>query len=397
MHQHSRLKILTAGILSLIITIGIARFSYTPLLSIMQSETWLNEVAGGWLAAFNYVGYLCGALIAAYVTDLRIKDTLYRLFLLLAVITTFAMPFTQDMVLWSLLRFLSGLSSSGGILLAAALILNWLIRHNYRSELGIHFAGIGLGIVTVSLFIEAMVHLSLDWQQQWLWLSLGAALLSIPAWRWMPRPDITPMTISGEALEDRPPSSLFLGVLLIAYFCAGYGYVISATFLVDIVEKQPVLAGNGQLVFMLVGVAAAPAVILWDHVARRVGYLVALFLAYSLQVIGIIIPALTDSLSGVMISALLFGGTFIGCVSLVLTMAGLFYPTKPAKLMGKMTISYGLAQIIAPALTGWLAHQQGNYVMGIYLAAGFVTIGSALIIILIRIAKNDRSLAAITR
>ena len=32
------------------------------------------------------------------------------------------------------------------MLLGTGLILNWLIRHNHRSELGIHFAGIGLGI-----------------------------------------------------------------------------------------------------------------------------------------------------------------------------------------------------------------------------------------------------------
>jgi hypothetical protein len=42
-------------------------------------------------------------------------------------------------------------------------------------------------------------------------------------------------------------------------------------------------------------------------------------------------------------------------VSLVLTMAGRYYPTRPAKMMGKMTLSYGAAQIIGPAITGWLA------------------------------------------
>ena len=47
-------------------------------------------------------------------------------------------------------------------------------------------------------------------------------------------------------------------------------------------------------------------------------------------------------------------------VSLVLTMAGRYYPTKPAKMMGKMTISYGAAQILAPAITGWLATQTGH-------------------------------------
>ncbi|MCG8123740.1 MAG: MFS transporter, partial [Candidatus Thiodiazotropha taylori] len=37
-----RLKILVAGILSLILTLGIARFAYTPLLPIMQQQAGLG-------------------------------------------------------------------------------------------------------------------------------------------------------------------------------------------------------------------------------------------------------------------------------------------------------------------------------------------------------------------
>lgn len=389
-----RLKVLAAGVLSLIVTIGVARFSYTPLLPIMQAETWLDDAGGGWLATFNYMGYMAGAMLAALVGDLQLKDRLYRLYLVLAVVTTCAMALTDNMLVWALLRFLSGLSSSGGMLIASGLILNWLIRHHYRSELGIHFAGVGLGIVFVSLLVELMLQLTLDWRSQWLWFSAVAALLAIPAWRWMPRPDTRPVTVTGSALVDQPPGRSFMLIMLVAYFCAGYGYVISATFIVDIVESQAALAGAGQWVFLLVGVAAMPAVIIWDRIARVVGYLKALLLAYAIQVVGIILPALTDTLWGAVLSALLYGGTFIGCVSLVLTMAGRFYPTKPAKLMGKMTLAYGVAQIVAPALTGVLARENGNYDLGLYLAGGFIALGTLLIMVLIRLEQRDAERAA---
>jgi MFS family permease len=171
-------------------------------------------------------------------------------------------------------------------------------------------------------------------------------------------------------------------LMMMAYFCAGYGYVISATFIVTIVEREPALAGMGQLVFLMVGLAAAPAVMVWDLIARRMGYLGALLLAYLIQVVGIVIPALSESLAAILLSAVLYGGTFIGCVSLVLTMAGRLYPSKPAKLMGKMTLSYGAAQIIAPALTGMLAAQSGDYNTGLWLAGGFVALGAVLILLL---------------
>ena len=75
-------------------------------------------------------------------------------------------------------------------------------------------------------------------------------------------------------------------------------------------------------------------------------------------------------------------GTFIGIVSLVLTMAGRFYPTRPAKMMGKMTISYGIAQIVTPAITGLLAEGDGTYNSGLYLAVGTMILGTMLMLLL---------------
>ncbi|MDY6890317.1 MAG: YbfB/YjiJ family MFS transporter [Pseudomonadota bacterium] len=382
-HQAQRLKVLFAGIFSQILCVGIARFSYTPLLPVMQAQTWIGDAEGGWMAAINYAGYMCGALVAASVSDLRLKDTLYRLGLLMAVVTTAAMAVTENMLLWSLLRFLAGLSSAGSMLIASGLILNWLIRNHHRSELGIHFAGVGLGIMFAAIVVEIMLRLSLRWDQQWLWFAVLGVLLAVPAWRWMPRPQPThPSGGGGPILSDQPPGRRFMWLMMAAYFCAGYGYVISATFIVTIVEREPALAGMGQLVFLMVGLAAAPAVMVWDLVARRMGYLGALLLAYLIQTLGIVIPALSESLIAVLLSAVLYGGTFIGCVSLVLTMAGRLYPSKPAKLMGKMTLAYGAAQIIAPALTGVLAARSGHYDTGLWLAGGFVTLGAVLILLL---------------
>ncbi|PSL13430.1 putative MFS family arabinose efflux permease [Marinobacterium halophilum] len=383
MSQHTqRLKVLLAGVFSQILCIGIARFSYTPLLPVMQDQTWLGDAEGGWLAAINYAGYMCGAVVAASLSDLQLKDRLYRIGLGMAVLTTAGMALTDNVVLWSLLRFLSGLSSAGSMLIASGLILNWLIRHHHRSELGIHFAGVGLGIMFAAIAVEVMLRLALGWADQWLWFAFLGGLLAIPAWRWLPPPAPAGTPHHGKPMVDQQPSRRFLWLMMAAYFCAGYGYVISATFIVTIVEREPALAGMGQLVFLVVGLSAAPAVMLWDLIARRMGYLGALLVAYLIQVVGIVLPAVSESLTAVLISAVLYGGTFIGCVSLVLTMAGRLYPTRPAKLMGKMTLSYGVAQIVAPALTGVLAEQSGNYNQGLWLAGGLVMLGAALVLLL---------------
>ena len=166
---------------------------------------------------------------------------------------------------------------------------------------------------------------------------------------------------------------------MLAYFCAGVGYVVSATFIVAIVDQLPGLEGKGAWTFMVLGLAAAPACIIWDLIARRIGDLKALFSAFLLQILGILLPVIEPSLLMSMLGAALFGGTFIGIVSLVLTMAGRYYPTRPAKMMGKMTISYGVAQILAPAITGLLAEGSGHYNGGLYLAAGVMAVGALFI------------------
>lgn len=376
-----RLQVLSAGVLSLILTMGVARFSYTPMLPIMQEQAGLGVSEGGLLAAVNYLGYLCGAVIASMISDLVVKDRLYRIGLVVAVVTTAGMGLTDDVWLWSLFRFLSGISTAGGMLLGSGLILNWLIRHNYRSELGITFMGVGLGMVLCSIAVELLSRY-FDWSQQWLLLTLIGAVLLIPAWMWLPPPDTTTVTKSGQSMLDAPPSSAFMRVFMAAYFCAGVGYVVSATFIVAVVDQLPGMEGKGVWTFMVMGLAATPAAIMWDQIARRIGNLNALICASVLQIVGILLPVVEPGLTFTMIGAILFGGTFVGMVSLVLAMAGRYYPTRPAKMMGKMTISFGVAQIVAPAITGILAEQSGNYNDGLYLAATVMLLGSVLLMIL---------------
>ncbi|MDP2443231.1 YbfB/YjiJ family MFS transporter [Rhodoferax sp.] len=384
----TRFKVLSAGIFSLILVLGVARFAYTPLLPLMQQQAGLGVAAAGWLAAINYAGYLSGALIASRISSLVLKDRLYRIGMVLAIVSTLVMGLSTNVVVWALSRYVAGLTSAAGMLLGTGLIMNWLIRHNHRSELGIHFAGIGLGIAgcagAVMLFTPW-----LDWREQWFAFTALGCLLLVPALRWLPPPDSSGLTTSGQKLQDQPPSSLYLRVFMAAYFCAGFGYVVSVTFIVAIVNQLPGLAGWGNLVFLAIGLGAAPACMNWDLIARRTGDLNALILAALLQIVGILLPVMVPGLWAAMLGALLFGGTFIGMVSLVLSMAGRYYPGMPAKMMGKMTLSYGVAQIIGPAVTGQIGARLGSYNAGLYVAATIMALGAGLLMLLKLVEKRD--------
>jgi len=382
----TRVRVYFAGICSLIVTAGVARFSYSLLLPIMQDGAGLSELGGGWLATSNFMGYMAGVLLASKLHNLNYKYNLHRAYLILSVITSVAMVMTTDIVLWAVLRFLAGTCASGGFIIASGLILKWLVKNNHRAELGIHFAGAGVSIIVTSVLVEVMLRLSADWQQQWLALAFMAAIVAIPAWLWIPHPFVDGQDVT--TTKDNPPSRMFTSLMMLAYFCAGYGYAVSSTFIVDIVERTPGLEGRGTLAFLLIGFAAMPAALVWDRIARKTGYLYALLVAYILQVAGIILPAINDTLPVVLLSALLFGGTFIACVSLVLTMAGKFFPSNPARFMGVMTLAYGAAQIIAPVFTGYLTAAFGSYNLGLYLSAGVMIIGAVFLLGLVRLERR---------
>jgi predicted MFS family arabinose efflux permease len=372
----SRMKVLTAGICSLLLALGVARFAYTPLLPVMRRHAGLGVEAAGILATLNYMGYLHGALWSAAIHDLALKDRLYRIGMVVAVLSTALMGLSSEPAVWAVSRYLAGMSSAAGLILGSGLIFNWLLCNGEKPELGIHFSGIGLSIALCAVAVELMSH-SLDWRQQWFGFSALGAFLLLPALRWFPRPEAAAR--ASLSLVDRPPSVRFLGILMAAYFCAGIGYVVSATFIVAVADALPELSGRGNMIFLCIGLGGAPACILWDLLARRVGAINALILAAALQVFSIVLPLWPGGLGWAIAGAILFGSTVVGIVSLVLTLAGHYYPTRPATMMGRMTVGYSIAQILGPAVTAGIAARSGSYAPGLLFAAASMVLATLLL------------------
>ena len=358
--QPARWRVIVAGICALILTVGLARFAYTPMLPIMREQAGLTHWAAGWLATVNYAGYMAGTLLAASINDLGRKYLIYRCGLVIAVVSTAAMGWTDSVPVWSVLRFVAGFSSTAGLLLASGLVLNWLIRQGHRPQLGLHFVGLGLGIAVSGVAVAALVQ-GLPWDRQWLGLGLlGIAFLG-PAWLWMPPPVAVQPAAAQAASTSTTPPRRWMWLLIAAYFCAGFGFAMGATYTVAILVKLPLLADKGGWVWVIVGLAAAPSCFLWDRVADAVGQVRALMMAFGLQMVSVLMPIATDHAWFNVGGAMLFGATFVGIVSLTLTLIGRCFPANPAKAMARMTLSYGVAQIIAPAMAGYIATASGSY------------------------------------
>lgn len=376
-------QVLLGGICALVLTIGLARFAYTPLLPQMQAQAGLGVADGGLLAAINYAGYMSGALLVAWIESPVWRHRLYTWALPLALAITALMGWSTSFGAWALSRYVGGLCGAAGMLLGSGLVQGWLIRAGRRPELGIYFIGLGLGVAVSALGAMGMSGLGLGWAAQWQGFALLGLAFLVPAWLW--RPPVPPPPAKS-AVGD-VPSRRWMTLMVAAYFCAGWGFVINATFTVAIVEKQPLLAGQGPWAWLLVGLAATPAVFLWDRVARRTGDVGALLIAFGLQIVGVLLPALADGLAAALLGALLYGATFIGIVSLTLALVGRRSPANPGKAMARLTLGYGVAQISAPALTGHMVEASGSFHAALWLTAAVLAAGMLALVGVLREAR----------
>ena len=365
------------GICGLVLTLGLARFAYTPLLPLLQTQTGLTDADAGWLAAVNYAGYMTGALTASWLDDPRWRWRLYLGGLWMAVLSTAAMALSPSLWAWALLRFIGGLCGATGMLLGSGLILGWLMQQGRQPELGVHFIGIGLGIVLTAVGAWAMAGVFADWQWHWLGFALMGLLFLWPAWRFRPPPP--PPTAVATAAAAHSGSRRDFVLLLASYFAAGWGFVISATFIVAMVEREPALAGLGPWAWAMVGLAAMPAVFLWDRVARRWGERQALMMAFGLQIVSVVLPALSTAVWAELSGALIYGATFIALVSLMLALVGRRAPGNPGKAMARMTLAYGVAQMLAPVVVGQMAQSSGRFEGGLWLTAAVLGVGLLLL------------------
>src|SRR5438552_17223536 len=101
------MRVALAGLAALAVAMGIGRFAFTPLLPMMQADSGLSLIAGGWLASANYLGYLFGALSAGF---FRRSGRVIRLGLLVIAGTTLAMGITHQPAAWAALRLAAGMA-----------------------------------------------------------------------------------------------------------------------------------------------------------------------------------------------------------------------------------------------------------------------------------------------
>jgi predicted MFS family arabinose efflux permease len=365
------------GLIALAAALGIGRFVYTPILPAMSEALGLSNAQAGLIASANLLGYLIGALLAATPSLPGSRRGWLLGSLAVSAATTGAMGLASSMAAFLALRFVGGAASAFVLVLASAMVLDGLASAR-RTHLGpVHFAGVGAGIAVSALAISALIATGSDWRM--LWYAPGVlALAALAAVAWLiPYQPHHHHRTAGAHRVKRPHG---LGALICAYGLFGFGYVITATFLVAIVRGAPALRPAEPLVWLVVGVTAVPSVAVWARASSRYGVPRIFCAACLMEAAGVAASVLWPSITGILVAAALLGGTFMGLTALGLARARQFAPANPRPVLARMTAAFGLGQIIGPSLAGYLFGLTGGFAMPSFLAAGALVAAAGIVL-----------------
>jgi len=173
--------------------------------------------------------------------------------------------------------------------------------------------------------------------------------------------------------------------LVMAYGLFGFGYVITATFIVSMVRSSPNARSIEPFVWLVVGrVSPFPSVAVWSAVARRAGALKVLSAACLLEAIGVAMSVVSDSIGGLFVSAVLLGLHLHGNNSVGNDCSATMLVGSPQRSLALMTAAFGLGQVIGPVAAGYGFELTGSFYLPTLAAAAALCISAVLTAFFVR-------------
>ncbi|MDB6002012.1 MAG: YbfB/YjiJ family transporter [Rhizobacter sp.] len=387
-----------AAMAALAVAMGIGRFAFTPLLPMMLADGTVDLPTASWLASSNYIGYLIGALICTFQPWIAARlrwlpalslTAMSRGGLAATCLFTLGMGFHLP-ALWPLLRFAAGVASAVVFVYASAWCITQLSRRNATALAGLMFTGPGAGIAVSGLLASGMV--AWGWTAATGWFLFGALAVVLTAAAWpVFSEDGAPVPAAASAARPAAPGASHraeMALLAVAYGLAGFGYIVTATFL-------PVIARGampGSVWLDLFWPIFGGGVVIGALCATRLpttGDLRWLLCgAYVLQALGIAASVFRPDALGFAVGSLVLGLPFTAITFFALQESRRLAPAHAASFMGLLTVLYGLGQIVGPPMVALLLRHSATPVEGFRLsleiAAAALVAGAAMYVGMIR-------------
>lgn len=365
--------------LLLAVGMGIGRFSFTALYPYMVAEGLIDVATGGLAASANYAGYLLGAILAV-----RTRAHNARAMCVAATLGTVAclalLGLANAAVFIVVVRGLAGAFSA----LAMVAASTWLLEHRKHAHgAPLLYGGVGIGIAVSAELLVAGVDAGLQSHGLWWLLTAVSAVTGLVALAGLAGPEKERLAAEAVATPvnapPTPPASPAVNraALTAVYALAGFGYIITATYLPLLMSKA--LPGtNVAHTWALFGLSAAPSCYLWHFAHRRLGTSRAMAINLLVQAFGVSLPVFSSAAAAHMLSAILVGGTFLGVVTIAMPAAQRISRATGSNLMAQLTVVYSLGQIAGPLLASALFGMTQSFNAALVTASAALCVAAAI-------------------
>jgi predicted MFS family arabinose efflux permease len=307
-----------AGLCASLVSIGLARFAFTPLIPELIHAQWFSTASVIYLGAANLAGYLCGALLARPLGSRLGYERTLRAMMLIITATLLACAFPLSVGWYFGWRALSGIAGGVVMVLVAATILPHVPAASKGQASGAIFLGLGLGIAGSGTIIPLFLNLGLA--QTWIGLATVSAILTAASWFAWPAARLSPATSAPIASRAAPMrSEPGVNLLYVQYAFLAASVVSPMMFLVDFIARGIGMGTHyGAIFWVLYGVGAIAGPPLYGFLADRIGARQGVKLVSCVQIAALAGLYLSDNLIVLGILTIFIGTFPPGMVPLVL-------------------------------------------------------------------------------
>jgi predicted MFS family arabinose efflux permease len=360
-----------AGLSASLVSIGLARFAYTPLIPLLIDARWFGAGDVVYLGAANFAGYFGGALAGRKLGRRCGNRAMLRSMMALASLAFVACAAPLSFLWFFAWRFLSGFAGGVVMVLVAQTILPHVAVARRGAASGAIFMGIGAGVVASGTLVPLLLHAGLP--ATWIGLGLCCAALTLLTWRAWPdtqAPEHGPEAGQEAARKTMPAS---VRVLYGEYALLAVGIVPAAVFLVDFVARGlgrgPAV---GALFWVVYGLGAMCGPPMYGLLADRIGFGRALRLGLALACLASLAMALLHAAPALAGAGFLMGAITPGAVPLVIGRLQELLPGDPVAqhaAWGHSTTMFALFQALSGYGFSFLFSHTGGAYLPVYLCA----------------------------
>lgn len=338
-----------AIMLSLVVVHILGRFIFTPLIPYFIQDGLFTVAQATDLASINYLGYLIGAWLAIFSAKPTYLKKVLLIHLVLNIATTIGQCFTIDFTTIFVLRLINGISNGVVFVLAPALMLEWLHTQNKAHLSGLVYFGVSAGLV-LSGFLVSKTADFFVLAERWIPAAVLSVVLGVFAlYR------IQAISVDFEPQNPNTQSPPLLNknsaLLFLAYFGAGFGYILPMTFLPTLAYQINKNEPYNVHLWTLAALACLCTTSLWNTLGAKWGDKFAIILSYVVQALGIVALFVLPGIWGLIGCALGVGGGFLGSVMCTQRYARALNPSQGIRLSAALITVYAVAQLAAPMLT----------------------------------------------